>query len=583
MPEPWSASQPWCCSTGRGVPEGEDVVQFRAVLRPRAALICAAVGLLAACSGTGHRVPPPSTDIDETGFRDAVRVLASDDFEGRAPGTAGEAKTVAFLVDHFRKLGLKPGNGDSYLQQVPLVEILAGTDATLSIAGHGTVKPLAYAKDMVIWTKREVPEVSLRHSDLVFAGYGIVAPEYDWNDYAHLDVHGKTVVLLGGDPGTGSNDPKVFRGNAETHYGRWTYKVEEAARQGAAGALLIEDTGAGGQAWNIVVNDRTGPQLEAVAADGNAARAAIEGWLSVPAAAGIFAQAGLDFEALTRAAARPGFKAVPMGLQADAMLRNTLRRFTSPNVIAVLPGTDRRREFVLYTAHWDHLGRQSAPTGAQAAGAVPNGAIFHGARDDAAGVAGLLMLAQSLQRTRPGADRSFAFIAFTGTDSGLLGSAYYVAQPLIPLNETVAVLNIDIPHIGGPTRDVMVFGPGNSELEEYFRDAASQQGREVVPDPIPQQGFYYRSDQLSFATGGVPALYARAGFDDSARGPAWGRQQLSDYLLNRYHQPGDTYSADWDVRGTLEDLQLYYDIGNRLAHSRRFPRFYPSSEFRLSH
>ncbi|HWJ34451.1 MAG TPA: M28 family metallopeptidase [Steroidobacteraceae bacterium] len=536
----------------------------------RAACIGGTMGLLAACAG--HKTPPPSTDIDETGFRDDVRVLASDDFEGRKPGTSGEEKTLAFLVAQFRKLGLKPGNGDSYLQQVPLVEILAGRDAVLSISGRGAVKALEYTKDMVIWTKREVPEVSLHRSELVFVGYGIVAPEYEWNDYAQVDVHGKTVVVIVNDPGYATHDPTVFKGNAETHYGRWTYKVEEAARQGAAGVLMIHDTGAAGYAWNVVVNGRTGPQLETATPDGNAGRAAIEGWVTAAAARALFTQAGLDFEALTASAARPGFKAISMGLEADAAVHNTTRRFTSGNVVALLPGSSRKREYVIYTAHWDHLGRQPAQAG---------GAIFNGAVDNASGVAGLLMLAQSFSRTRPAPDRSIAFIAFTAEEGGLLGSAYYVENPIIPLRQTAAVLNLDALHIGGPTRDVMIFGYGNSELDEYLRDAALLQGREIRPDPNPEQGWYYRSDQFSFARSGVPALYAKAGLDDSARGPAWGQAQLEDYMTHRYHQTGDKYSADWDVRGALDDLRLYYEVGNRLARSRRYPRWYPNSEFRV--
>jgi Zn-dependent M28 family amino/carboxypeptidase len=529
------------------------------------------MALLTAC--TTHRAPPPSTDIDETGFRDAVRILASDEFEGRKPGTPGEEKTVAFLVAQFRKLGLKPGNGESFTQPVPMVEILAGNDATLSFFGPAGPKSLAYAKDMVIWTKRVLPEAALHQSDLVFVGYGIVAPEYEWNDYASLDVHGKTVVVLVNDPGYGSKDPRVFKGNAETYYGRWTYKLEEAARQGAAGVLLIHDAAAAGEGWNVVVSDRTGPQLDRATPDDGAGRAAIEGWISADAGRALFAQAGLDYAALTAAAARPGFKAVTMGLKAEAGVHNTIRRFTSSNVIAVLPGANRKQEYVLYTAHWDHLG-QSAQAG---------GAIFSGAVDNASGVAGLLMLAQSWSRTRPVADRSIVFISFTGEEAGLLGSTYYVEHPLFPLRQTAGVLNLDTLHIGGPARDVMVFGYGNSELEDYLRDVTQLEGKEIHPDPDPEQGFYYRSDQFSFAQSGVPALYAKSGLDDSARGPVWGRAQLDDYLAHRYHQPSDKYSPDWDVRGALEDLRLYYEVGDRLARSRRFPRWYPNSEFRTSH
>lgn len=548
--------------------------------RFRAACLGGALGLLAGC--TGQRTPPPSADIDEAGFRDDVRILSGDDFEGRRPGTAGEDKTTAFLVDAFRKLGLKPGNGDSYLQPVPMVEILA-EDASLVVAGHGTTQTLRGGTDMEIWTRREVPEIVLQRSELVFVGYGIVAPEYDWNDYANLDVRGKTVLALSDDPGVATQDPKVFKGNAASRYTLASYKVEEAARRGAAGILLIHaataataaTAAAAGELGSSVVRHDPEPlrvpRLARVG-DPNVPRAAIEGWLSAAAARALFAQAGLDFPASAAAAARPGFTAVPLGLDVDATLHDSVRRFTSANVIAVLPGARRKHEYVVYTAHWDHLGRAASA----------GGAIFNGAVDNASGVAGLLMLAQSFSRTQPPADRSIAFIAFTGAESGLLGSGFYVANPVLPLRETVAVLNLDQMHIGGPTRDVMVFGAGNSELEEYLREAAQLQGREVHADPIPERGLYYRSDQFSFAMSGVPALYAKAGLDDTARGPVWGRTQLEDYLTHRYRQASDKYDADWDVRGALEDLRLYYDIGNRLARSRRFPRWYPNSEFRSS-
>ncbi len=542
---------------------------FRRTSVFRAAALGLSIGVVCAC--TGHRLPPPSTDIEEAGFRAAVRTLASDEFEGRRPGTPGEEKTVAYLVEGFRKLGLKPGNGDGYLQQVPLVEILAD-DATLTVSGRGARRSLAYGKDMVIWTKRTLPDAAVQHSDLVFVGYGIVAPEYGWDDYAQADVRGKTVVVMVNDPGYGSKDPRIFRGNAATYYGDSNYKLGEAVRHGAAGVLLLHDTGAAAEGWNVVVADRTGPQLELAAADDYAGRAAIEGWLSADAGRALFAQAGIDFPALANAAARPGFKPVAVGLQVDASVHNTIRRFNSANVIGLLPGGRHTHEYVVFAAHWDSLGRQSAAAG---------GAVFSGAVDDATGVAGLLMLAQSFVRTKPVADRSIVFIAFTATVSGLLGSQYYALHPVYPLRQTAGVLNLDELHVGGPTRDVMVFGYGNSELEDYLRDAAQLQGREMHADPNPERGGYYRSDQFSFARSGVPALYAKAGIDDSARGPAWGQSRIDDYLAHRYHEPGDQYAADWDVRGTLDDLRLYYEVGSRLARSRHYPRWYPASEFRL--
>jgi Zn-dependent M28 family amino/carboxypeptidase len=529
--------------------------------------------LLSACAGSGHKLPPPSTDIDEMAFRDHVRVLASDDFEGRKPGTPGEEKTVAYLVEQFRKLGLKPGNGESFLQRVPMIESVAGADASLSIAGRNGTLALVYGKDMVIWSKRGLPQAEVRSSELVFVGYGIVAPEYDWNDYAGIDVHGKTVVVLVNDPGYGTKDPKVFKGGAMTYYGRWAYKVEEAARQGAAGVLLVHDGDALGYSWSVVQNTWSGAQLVLATADGGAGHTAIEGWIQKDAARALFTAAGLDFAAASAAAGHAGFKAAPMGVRADAMLHNTVRQFTSANVIAQLPGGGRRREYVVYAAHWDHLGRDPMRSGHN---------IFNGAVDNASGAAGLLTLAQSFVRTKPVAERSIVFLALTGGEAGLLGSEYYAENPVFPLPETAAVLNLDTLHIGGPTRDVTLFGAGNTDLEEYARAVALLQGREITPEPMPERGFYFQSDDFIFAKVGVPVLYAKGGFDDSARGPVWGRARFDDYMAHRYRQLSDQYSPDWDVRGAVDDLTLYYDVGNRVAHTRRFPRWYPNSEFRVS-
>jgi Zn-dependent M28 family amino/carboxypeptidase len=529
---------------------------------------CAAT-LLSACAS--NKATPLSADIEETAYRTHVSVLASDDFEGRRPGTAGEEKTVAYLIEQFRRLGLKPGNGESFLQQVPMVEILTSAAASLRIAGARGSLDLGSGKDVVLWSKRAAAQTQLTGSDLVFVGYGIVAPEYAWNDYAGADVRGKTVVALINDPGYGSKDPKVFKGGAMSYYGRWTYKIEEATRQGASAVLLIHDTQAAGYGWSVVQNAWSGPQFERATADGGAGRAALEGWIQSDAARALFLKAGMDFTALMAAATQPGFKAVPMNMHADVTLHNSIRQFTSANVIAVLPG-GRHRECVLFTAHWDSLGVDDKRAGH---------AIFNGALDNASGVAGMLALAQSFVRTRPTPDRSLVFLAVTGGDYGQLGSEYYVENPLYPLRQTAAVIDLDTLHEGGPTRDVSVFGYGNTDLEDYARAAALLQGRELSPEPYPGQGLYLRSDSYTFASAGVPVLYAKAGVDDSARGPAWGRAQLEDYTARRYLQPSDQYSPDWDVRGTLDDLKLYYDVGLRVARGRRFPRWYPVSEYRL--
>ena len=539
----------------------------------RLVVSAALLSLLSACAG--HRVETPSAEPDEATFRDHIRILASDDFEGRRPGTPGEEKTVAYLVDQVKKLGLKPANGGSFVQAVPLVEVTAGADTRLSVAGKGKTLALGYGKDAVIWTKRVQPEAVLQDSELVFAGYGIVAPEYGWDDYAGLDVHGKTVVVLVNDPGfvtaaPGAAGPVLFKGRTMTLYGRWTYKYEEAARHGAAGVLIVHDTAAAGYGWSVVQGGWTGPQQDRVPTDGNAGHALIEGWLSADAARAIFAQAGVEFNAASAAAARPGFRSVALGLTAAAAIHNQIRYSSSQNVIALLPGEQRSKEYIVYTAHWDHFGTVDGPNGRR---------IYHGAADNASGVAAVLTLAQSFSRLPMQPARSIVFLFVTAEESGLLGSAYYVEHPVYPLKDTVAVLNFDVMRIGGPTRDVTVYGLGNSELDNYLRAAALLQGRELRPDPEPEAGQFFRSDHFSFARAGVPAAHIIAGFDDDEHGPQWGKAQEDDYYAHRYHEPGDVYSDAWDLRGAMQDLSLYLAVGERLARERRFPNWFAGSEF----
>ena len=509
----------------------------------------------------------PSLDMQEMTFRQDVRLLSSDEYQGREPGTAGEDKTVAFLTAQFRRFGLKPASGESYVQQVPLIETRAEAEPVISVGGgRGALLPLHYGKDVVLWTLRPEPVAALAQSELVFVGYGIVAPEYHWNDYAGVDVRGKTVLVLLGDPGHGSKNPGVFKGETMSAYGLWSYKLREAARRGAAGVLLVYDEDALGYGWQAVRNTWGGAQLElASAAQGS--EPAIAGWLSADAGRALISQAALDYGALAAAAARPGFKAVAMGLRVSAELHASVRRFNSANVIGVLPGSGHRKEFVLYTAHWDGLGHDAG------------GAVLGGAVDDASGVAGLLVLAQSFARSRPAPDRSIAFIAFTAAEPNLLGSRYYVENPVIPLDQIAGAIDLDDLHIGGRTRDVSMLGAGNSELEDIVRPTALLQGREVRPEPHPEQGRYYSSDGVNFARHGVPAVYVRAGIDDAALGPQFGRAQLDDYMAHRYRQAGDKYSDSWNVAGTLEDLALYRQVGEHLASMRRFPRWYPESEF----
>jgi Zn-dependent M28 family amino/carboxypeptidase len=531
-----------------------------------------ALVLVAVAGCAGHREPPPSVDIDEGVYRNAVRILAGDDYLGRKPGTAGEDKTVAYLVESFRKIGLKPGNGESFVQSVPLIETIVAPNAALSFAGQHGVRNLILGKDMVLWTESGAAMAQLQRSELVFVGYGIVASEYKWNDYADTDVHGKTVLILANDPGYAVKDPTVFKGGAMTQYGRWAYKIEEAARQGAAGVLLIHDADALGYGWNVVQSTWMGAQFHRPAAPGSSAPPAIEGWIRNETARDLFADGGRDLPALAASAAHPGFKPIVLGLKVDALLHSSSRQFNSTNVIALLPG-DKKRECLIYQAHWDSLGADSSKQGHN---------IYNGAQDNATGLAGLLALAQSFQRTKPTPDRSIVFLATTAAEPNQLGSEYYVDNPVFPLRETEAVIALDSLLLGGPTRDVSIFGVGNSDLEDSARAAALLQGRETRPEPKPQRGAYFATDAFNFARAGVPVLYVQGGIDNSARGPVFGQAQIDDFMLNRFHQTTDQYVPNWDVRGAVSDLSLYYDVGLRVTHARRFPRWYPNSEFRIT-
>ena len=536
------------------------------MLRIQRVLLLCLMAVVAGCAGL-DRMQAPAISAEE--YARHIGALSADEFEGRKPGTAGERKTVEYLVAEFKKLGLEPGNGDSFLQQVPIVEITAGSDARLQLGSA----ELKYMQDMVIWTKRLVPEISLADSPLVFVGHGVVAPELGWNDYAGVDMRGKTAVILINDPGFATNDANLFRGRAMTYYGRWTYKFEEAMRQGAAGALIIHDDVPAAYPWDTVQNSWSGPQLDTVAADGNASRAAIEGWITRSAGDALLRQNGLSYEQMLQAASRPGFKPIELAQRASGSLRNAIRRSSSPNVIARLPGSKHPDEYVFYMAHWDHLGRAFGRSG---------DTIFNGALDNATGTAGLLTIAKAYSEMRQRPERSIVFLAVTLEESGLLGSAYYVANPVYPLNRTVAAFNMDAITWGGPTKDVTVVGYGASQLEDYLVRAARRQDRVVMPEPTPENGFFFRSDHFNFAKVGVPALYIKLGVEDREKGAEWAKARNAEFTLKDYHKPSDEFRPGTDLRGGLEDITLLYDIGRTLANERRFPQWYPQSEFRAA-
>ncbi len=530
-------------------------------------LICV---LLVACE-------PASPPDENAGRFSASRVsadvqrLAADEFQGRAPGTEGEKKVLDFLVGQFEDAGLTPANEGSYLQAVPLVSLTANTEITLDIRGPEHSAHYALGSDTMLWTKRVQREVSLDASEMVFVGYGIVAPEYDWDDYAGADVHGKTVVILVNDPGFATADPELFRGNTMTYYGRWTYKFEEAARQGAAAAFIIHETDAAGYGWDVVANSWSGEQLDLQRADGNQNRLAVEGWLSGQAATEILTVAGLDLGSARQMALARDFQAVDLGLTASTRLSNEIKTLDSSNVAGLLVGTKRPDEVIIYVAHWDHLGMKPNLEGDR---------IFNGAVDNATGTAAIVELARAFAVMEPAPERSILFLAVTAEESGLLGSAWYAEHPLFPLGQTVAALNFDSLITDGATRDITVFGLGSSELEEYLERAATKQGRAPVNEPTPEKGYFFRSDHFNFAKAGVPALYAEAGVDNLQHGREWGVGRMQEYRRDRYHQPADEYSADWDWGAVMQDLELYVEIGRELAAETTFPNWYENSEFK---
>ena len=533
--------------------------------------------VLIGCSPESNEMLEPTVDAAsetaeiEAMLHEHIAALASDEFEGRAPATPGEEKTINYLQSEFEALGIGPGNGDSYFQSVSVTEITTASDTVLTFSGSNYDAELEYATEMIVGSQQQIPTASIVDSELVFVGYGVVAPERNWNDYAGIDVVGKTVIILVNDPGYSTQDPDIFNGNAMTYYGRWTYKYEEAARQGAAGALIVHETGPAGYGWEVVSGSWSGPQIGLQADNLNSDKNDIEGWLTLDSAEALFAGAGLNYQQLKATAAQPGFTAVPLGdVTASVAIQNSVRTSLSQNVIAMIPGTDRAKETIIYTAHWDHLGVNAE---------IPGDNIYNGAADNATGTAALLAMAKMHVDAGP-APRSIVFLAVTAEESGLLGSRWYTEHPVFPLATTVANINIDVLNTYGPMHDIVVVGNGSSELEAYLEEAATAQGRHLVEEPNPERGYYYRSDHFNFAKAGVPALYAESGEDSVEFGKKWGAEQAQDYNENRYHAPSDEYDPNWNLEGAAQDILLYFDVASKLSRESGFPNWLEGNEFK---
>jgi len=506
-------------------------------------------------------------EVDTTTLGNHIESLASDDFLGRKPFTEGEVKTVNYLKDEFEKLGLLPGNGDSYFQDVPLVEITGTPSENMVISGSNGSFNLEALKDFVATTNKPVENVSLENSELVFAGYGVVAPEYGWNDYEGIDWKGKTAVVLINDPGFKSGDSTLFKGNEMTYYGRWTYKYEEAARQGAAGLIIIHDTEPASYGWNVIESGWSGAKL---IVESDVPLLNVESWISSESAKIVFdtsAMKGQDFKSIAR---EKGFKPIPLDLKVSVEIKNQIKKDVSKNVVALIPGTDRKDEFIIYSAHWDHFGVGKA---------IEGDSIYNGAVDNASGTAGLLAIAEAFKKSNT-AKRSIVFMALTGEEQGLLGSAYYAEYPIFNPKKTVANINIDALDSPGKMKDLTITGYGQSEMDEYAKEAATKQNRYIIPDPEAEKGYFFRSDHFNFAKIGIPALYASGSYEGFDKSIDEIKAYNDDYRINKYHQPSDEYNPETtELSGVQLDLELLFNVGLKLSNEDYFPKWYNGSEF----
>jgi Zn-dependent M28 family amino/carboxypeptidase len=507
-----------------------------------------------------------------------TKVMSGDEYEGRGPGTQGEELTIKYLTEQYQRIGLKPGNPDgTYVQKVPLVGFTGAPTASFTVGGKQM--NLTFPQDYVAVSRRFVPESKVENSDMVFVGYGVVAPEYGWDDYKGLDVRGKTIVMLINDPQVPSGsdpaalDDKMFKGKAMTYYGRWTYKYEIAAQKGAAAAVIIHETGPAGYPYEVVSGSWSRENFDIQTPDKNMGRAAVESWITTDRAKELFAASGQDFDALKKAAVSKDFKPVPLNAKANITIKNTIREINSNNVIGKVEGSDPalKNEYVIYTAHWDHLGRDPKLTGDQ---------IFNGALDNASGTAALLEIAEAFTKLPTPPKRSILFLAVTAEEKGLLGAKYYAENPLYPLNKTLANINMDGVNQWGRTKDITMVGDDNSSLIDLLREAATAQGRVVNPDPESEKGFYYRSDHFEFAKQGVPALYTDSGIDYEGKDPAFSKQKRDEYTAKDYHKVSDEVKPDWDLTGAVDDARLLTIIGYRVAQGDRYPEWKSGSEFK---
>lgn len=543
------------------------------VMRPLILLLSFVI-LLIACSpsSTTYDAHDGLSSFSASTFESYLKTLSSNDFMGRKPFTEGETKTLNFLQNELKNIGLEPGNDSSYLQQVPLVSITCEADSMMTIKGTKSTFELKGFDDYVLWTQH-AEGASLEDAELVFAGYGIVAPEYNWNDYEGIDVKGKVVLVFVNDPGFGTGDSTFFKGNTMTYYGRWTYKFEEAARQGAIGCLVIHDDAPASYPFAVVQNSWNTSKLYLGEKGVVNTTCPIEGWVSLPALKKLFDAAGLNYTEKLSAAHKPGFRAEPLKLTASTKIKTTPVYNTSSNVIAKVPGTTRPDEYIIYSAHWDHLGIGKPDEDGDS--------IYNGALDNASGTAGLLEIANAFMNMNTKPERTVVFLFVTAEEQGLLGSSYYAEHPIFPKEKTVANINIDGVNNKGAVKDISLVGIGQSDLEDYLRQECKKVNRYATNDPSPAAGYYFRSDHFNFAKIGIPALYTHSGIDLVEKGKEYGEQLDSEYRDKHYHKPSDEYDPNkWDLEGSIEDLKLLFLVGKRMAMESTWPHWKEGSEFK---
>ena len=532
------------------------------------------------CSGCVERTGTiPFPEIDGNAVLKHTKILSSDQFEGRGPGTNGEEKTVNYIIEEFKKAGLKPGNTDgTFIQKVPLVGITADSDMTLTFKKGQQQQSLMLKNDFVAWTKHVAEYAELKNSDVVFVGYGVKAPEYDWDDYKGVDVKGNTLIMLVGDPPISDQadptklDPNMFGGKAMTYYGRWTYKYEIGAELGAAGVIIVHETEPAGYPFSVI-QSMVGEKFDLIKPDRNMSRAEVEGWIPLEQAHEIFKMAGYDYDTLKRNAATREFKPIEFNMTASIRISNTCRTIDSKNVLGKFEGSDPelKDEYVIYTSHWDHFGIGEEIDGDN---------IYHGAIDNATGIGGMIEIARAFLSLPNPPKRSILFLAVTAEEQGLLGSEYYATNPIYPLAKTLGVINMDSLNVYGKTSDVVIIGLGNSDLDDIATKVAADQRRIIKPDPTPEKGSFYRSDHFPFAKKGVPALSSRDGIDYVGKPEGYGMQIRNEYISKHYHKPSDIIRPDWDMSGAVQQLQYYWMVGYRVAEADKYPEWKPGTEFK---